>query len=167
MRLLETDQLGHYLRIHLIGASAGIELFGRGESFPDQQTRETLRAIRAELHDERSWLLRFADSLGHRRAPLVELAVKAGERVGRLKPNGHLTQRTPLTDVVDLEAMLTAVRGKRAGWESLLACADSLGAGTVDELRSLRDQADRQIDQLDALHAAAAHAAFAHRLTHD
>jgi hypothetical protein len=150
------DALGHYLRIHLTGSAGGIELFSRGEAMPDSTARETVLGIRDELVQEREQLLAMASRVGASPAPLAAVAAKVGERIGRLKPNGDLLHRTPLTDVVDLETMLVAVAGKIAGWQSLIAVADKHDGLRLDELTALLEQARRQHEQLAGLHAAAA-----------
>ena len=150
------DALGHYIRIHLTGSAGGIELFSRGDAMPDADAKAQVRRMRDELVQERKQLLAMADRLDVRPAPFAATAAKIGERVGRLKPNGKLLQRTPMTDVVDLETMIVAVSGKIAGWESMIAVADRHDGLDAAELKGLLDQAVRQRDDLSALHAEAA-----------
>lgn len=149
------DALGHYLRIHLTGSAGGIELFSRGAGLHDDDARTIVENIRSELIQEREQLLEIARRLEVRPAPLAAAAAKVGERLGRLKPNGHLLHRTPMTDLVDLETMCVAVAGKIAGWEALLAVVDRHDLPT-DELQALLDQARRQHAQLSELHTQAA-----------
>ncbi len=150
------DALGHYLRIHLTGSAGGIELFGRGERMADPHARTVLGDIRGELVVERRQQLQMARRIGVRPAPLLALAAQVGERVSRLKPNGDPVRRTPVSDLVDLEAMRTAVSGKIAGWEALLSVADRHEGLDRAELTDLAHQGRRQLDQLSELHVAAA-----------
>lgn len=150
------DALGHYLRIHLTGSAGGIELFSRGERMADAHARTVLRDIRGELIVERHQQLRMARRTGVRPAPLFALGARVGEKVSRLKPNGDPVRRTPLSDLIDLEAMRTAVSGKVAGWEALLCVADHHEGLDRDELTALARQSQRQLEQLSALHTAAA-----------
>ena len=55
-----------------------------------------------------------------RRAQQVErhLARIAGQ-LGRLKLNGRLVSRSPLSDVIELEMLVVGITGKQALWESL------------------------------------------------
>lgn len=154
------SNLGHYLRTHLTGAAGGIELFSRGSGFDDADARETLLHIRDELVDERRRLLAMTDRVGVHSAPLLGVAAKIGERLGRLKPNGNPLRRTPLTDLVDLETMRVALAGKASGWDGLLAVVDEHDGLDRAELEMLRDQAIRQHDDVSALHARAASAAL-------
>ena len=157
--LLTMDLLAHYVRIHLTGAAAGIELFGRGADLDDPQARATTARIREELFEERAWLRSLVERLGSTEPTLTQVVAKVGERLGRLKPNGDLLRRTALTDVIDLEAMHDAVSGKVAGWEALLELEDPR-ADRGDRER-LHDQGVRQIRDLKAHHQAAARRAWA------
>lgn len=153
------DLLAHYVRIHLTGAAAGIELFGRGTDLHDPQARATTARIRDELLEERAWLRGLVERLGSTEPTLTQVVAKVGEHVGRLKPNGDLLRRTELTDVIDLEAMHDAVSGKVAGWEALLELQDS--RVDRDELTRLHAQGLRQIADLKEHHRAAARRAWA------
>ncbi|GAA1748832.1 hypothetical protein GCM10009710_31100 [Aeromicrobium alkaliterrae] len=152
------DLLAHYVRIHLTGAAAGIELFGRGSDLDDEDARQVAADIREELREERTWLLAFADTIDAAEPVVAETVAKIGEKVGRLKPNGDLLHRTPLTDVIDLETMHDAVSGKVAGWEALLQLDDE----QVDraDLERLLAQGHSQLDRLRTLHRSAARRAW-------
>ncbi|MFK0045944.1 hypothetical protein ACIQU4_17825 [Streptomyces sp. NPDC090741] len=73
------------------------------------------------------------------------------EKAGRLKLNGRLVSRSPLSDVLELEAMRLGVEGKACAWRSLAALADTDpridGARVQEPLR----RAERQIRSLEAL----------------
>ena len=90
--------------------------------------------------------------------PLKRLVVVAGEQLGRLKPNGFLAQRSPLTDVVELEALTMAVTGKLSLWETLDALGPEVTLTDPDELGRLRDRALDQRERLEQLHAESAKA---------
>ena len=74
------------------------------------------------------------------------------EVVGRLKPNGRLLSRSPLTDVLELEALRDAVAGKSAGWQVLRAVADSDPRLDTVLLDELYERAERQRGELEVLH---------------
>jgi hypothetical protein len=79
-----------------------------------------------------------------------------GEKAGRLKLNGHLFARSPLSDLEELEILRLGVEGKAAGWRTLRTLADSdarLDPARLDELIS---RARRQADVLEDLRVAAA-----------
>ena len=59
------------------------------------------------------------------------------EQAGRLKPNGHLLTRSPLSDLVELEGMRLGVEGKGCLWRALLALDDPrLDAGALQQLHA-------------------------------
>jgi hypothetical protein len=75
----------------------------------------------------------------------------AGEKAARLKFNGRLLARSPLSDLEELELLRLGVEGKAAGWRTLRALADTdsrLDPGHLDELMS---RARRQTDLLEEL----------------
>jgi hypothetical protein len=79
-----------------------------------------------------------------------------GEKAGRLKFNGRLFARSPLSDLEELEMLRLGVEGKAAGWRTLRTLADTdprLDPARLDELIS---RARRQADVLEDLRVAAA-----------
>jgi hypothetical protein len=94
--------------------------------------------------------------------PVQRLKVYAGwvtEKLGRLKPNGRITERSPLSMVIELEGLRMAVEGKAAGWQALrLYAGRPLDAARLDTLEAT---ARRQLATLSELHAGAATEAFA------
>jgi len=146
--------IAHYLHTHLAGAAAGIDLFGRsGAAQLDDEIGDIVLQLREQLVDERRALLRMAERLGVGESTVLTTVARAGERIGRLKPNGDLLRRTPLTDLVELEAMLVAVGGKIAGWQALLSVADAHDGLDRAELDMLLDQGEDQQRRLAEAHA--------------
>ncbi|MDO7868355.1 hypothetical protein [Nocardioides jiangxiensis] len=150
------SHLARYMRTHLAGSSAGVDLFDRAAKGLPEPAAAEVRRIQRELVEERKSLRRMMKALGVHENPVFNLATKTGERIARLKPNGDLLHRTAMTDLTELEAMVIAVSGKHAGWESLLAVADHEPRLDRAELRRLRDQARDQRKTLRRLHAEAA-----------
>ncbi|MCR4514150.1 hypothetical protein [Aeromicrobium sp. 50.2.37] len=149
--------IAHHVHTHLAGSAAGIDLFGRSaDAQLDPDIGAMVRDIHRELLDERRRLRRMADDLGVGESKALTLAARAGERVGRLKPNGSLTERTDMTDLVELEAMRTAVAGKHAGWQALLSVVDVHPALDRTELEELIAQAEAQQVRLAQAHTQAA-----------
>lgn len=149
--------IAHHVHLHLAGSAVGIDLFSRsGPAQLDAEIGAIVLEIRDQLLDERKRLRRMATALGAGESRLLTFSARAGERVGRLKPNGSWTQRTPLTDLVELEAMRTAVSGKRAGWQALLSVVDVHEALHRQELEMLIGQADEQLERLAFAHSRAA-----------
>ena len=83
------------------------------------------------------------------------------ERLGRLKPNGRILRRSPLSSVIELEALEAGIIAKEALWRSLL-----LARGTNEQLGRIKLQrlirrARRQRETVEACRLEAARAAFA------
>ena len=81
-------------------------------------------------------------------------------REGRLKLNGRLLSRSPLSGLEELEMMRLGVTGKAAGWRTLRLLADTdvrLDCGRLDELIA---RADSQLELLEDLRVRAARLAL-------
>lgn len=144
------DPLGIYLNDHLAGATVGTQLarrvVGAGQ-VPAAQP--DLRQFASDVAEDRAALLDIMGTLGVPVRSYKIWAAWAGEKAGRLKPNGHLTTRSPLSNLEELEILRLGVEGKAAGWRTLRALADTdgrLDAGRLDELIS---RARRQADFLE------------------
>jgi hypothetical protein len=158
-----SGMLGIYLNDHLAGATAGSELAHRmarshrgwGEAVP-------LSRLAAEITQDRLALLNIMASLGVTARAYKVAAAWIGEKAGRLKFNGRLFSRSPLSDLEELELLRLGVEGKAAGWRTLRTLADTdtrLDAGHLDELIS---RARSQADQLEELRVRAANRAISH-----
>ena len=156
------DPLGIYLNDHLAGATAGLELArrvaGAGQLPADT---ETLQRLAAEIAEDRAALLGMMRALGVPARSYKVWAAWAGEKAGRLKPNGRLRTRSPLSSLLELEIMLLGVHGKAAGWRTLriLAATDPrLDEGRLDDLSA---RAAGQAELIEELRARAATYALA------
>ena len=139
------DLLGIYCNDHLAAATGGIELvsrmLGRHRGTPHEPRFEELLD---ELREERAALRSSMDVLGLPVRQYKQVASWVGEKLARLKLNGHLLSRSPLSDLVEFEFIATAVLAKRCGFETLrvVAAADQrLDAPLLDRLIA---QADKQ-----------------------
>ena len=95
--------------------------------------------------------------LSVRTDPVKGAVAVAAARLYRLKRNGRLLRRSPLSDVLELEMLVVGITGKRALWTSLRE------AGVVpgDELVRLVARADDQVGRVEAARRRAARRAFA------
>lgn len=150
------SHLGRYLRTHLSGSTAGVNLFDRAARGLPEPASSIVRRIHGELVEERVALRAMMDALGVHENPLLNSMALAAERVARLKPNGDLLHRTTMTDLVELESMVIALGGKLAGWESLLAIVDDEPRLDRALLEQLAAQAREQQATVRELHRAAA-----------
>jgi hypothetical protein len=144
--------LAIYLRNHEAAAQAGLDLARRTASSQGKrdyavELSALVLEIRADLDTLRELMRRF----GVQPDPALGLLLRVGERLGRLKPNGHLLHRAPLSDLIEIEGMLDAVRAKAAGWQALAAREDN-EPEVVRQLADLLDRADSQVERLSAIH---------------
>lgn len=159
-----TDLLAVYLRNHLAAARGGLDLFRRvATSATGTPAGAELAALANDVDDDVQSLLAIADGLGVAENKPLGLAARAGERIGRLKPNGSLIRRSPLTDLMELEGLLDAVAAKLAGWDALRAATDSRIDPVRARLKGLRTRAHDQRSRLDKLHSEAAARLFGTR----
>lgn len=156
--------LGVYLNDHLAGATAGMELARRmaASADPGSESAAPLRTLAAEIAADRTALVTIMTALGIRIRGYKVFGAWAGEKAGRLKLNGRLLTRSPLSDLEEAEILRLGVEGKAAGWRTLRVLADRdsrLDAAHLDELLA---RAARQSETLEALRTA-----FADRLLND
>ncbi|WP_063794541.1 hypothetical protein [Kitasatospora sp. MBT63] len=152
---LRTDPLNIYLNDHLTGAFGGSALARRmAGTHPDPARASALRRLAQDVEQDRNDLVRIMNRLGvpvrHYRTWLG----LAGERLGRLKPNGTLVRRSPLSDLIELETMRAGVEGKTALWRALRAIADRDPRLDPGELDRLTQRAHDQARLLNGWHDA-------------
>lgn len=149
--------LGIYLNDHLAGATGGMELARRSVAAQRPgQAQDVLRRIAREIEEDRAALMEIMATLDVPVRKYKVWASWAGEKAGRLKPNGHLLSRSPLSELEELEIMMLSVQGKAAGWRTLRSLATQEQRLDADRLDGLLARARRQIDELEGLHAIAA-----------
>jgi hypothetical protein len=152
----EHDILGVYLNDHLAGSTLGTELARRVAASAQHLPvpGNVMREFAAEAAADRVALLKIMAALGVQVRGYKAFAAWAGEKLGRLKLNGHLLRRSPLSSLEELEILRLGVQGKGSGWRTLRALAERdsrLDAGQLDDLIA---RADRQADLLEELRAA-------------
>lgn len=153
--------LGIYLNDHLAGATAGLELFRRAtRAHRRTATGDTLERLTREIIEDREALLGFMRALAIPVRQYKVYGAWAAEKVGRLKLNGRLLQRSPLSSVVELEAMRLGVEGKGSGWRTLLTVAENDQRLDTHRLHELRERAGRQIATLEELRVQAVKEVF-------
>lgn len=155
------DLLGIYLNDHLAGATAGVDLFHRAAgAHQGSAVGTTLEQLAAEVAEDRGSLREMMTVLGIPVRRYKLYAAWAAEKVGRLKLNGSLLERSPLSTVVELEGMRLGVEGKAAGWRTLRTVADRDGRLDAQRLDALLARARQQADILEELRISAAAEVF-------
>ena len=149
--------LGIYLNDHLAGAVAGGDLARR---LAGAERQEAFERLATEIDEDRSALLDMMAALDVPVRRYKTVLAWAAEKVARLKPNGHLLTRSPLSRVIELEALRLGVEGKAAGWRTLRTRAERDSRLDAARLDRLIDRATRQIDELERMRVRAAAKAF-------
>ena len=149
--------LGIYLNDHLAGATGGVELARRAAgSAAGTEAAGPLQRFAAEVAEDREALLNMMVALGIPVRSYKLYAAWFGEKAGRLKLNGRLLSRSPLSSLEELELLRLGVEGKAAGWRTLRALAERdsrLDAGQLDQLLSRARLQAGMLEEL-RLHAA-------------
>lgn len=157
----EGDLLAIYLNDHLVGATGGVELARRlADAHPSGDDGVLLRQLADDVAEDRAALISIMERLAVTIDPIKVALGWLGEKAARLKLNGHLFSRSPLSTVVELEAMRLGVEGKAAGWRTLRTVAEHDERLDAGELGRLVDRATGQIETLEALRITAAGRVF-------
>lgn len=148
--------LSIYLNDHFAGAAAGLALARRlARNHSVTLSAPDLWGIAAQIEQDRNTLRAIMIRLHVRRSPWKPALAVAGERLSRLKLNGRIRGRSPLSTLVELEAMLLGVQGKISGWRALQEVSDDMPGLSTDQLERLMARARRQTDRLEALRVSA------------
>lgn len=154
----ETDLLGVYLNDHLAGSTAGTALIRRlARTYRGQQSGDTLRRMAGEIAADRKALLSIMRNLDVRVRRYKVLGAWLIEKAGRLKLNGSLLARSPVSAVLELEAMCLGVQGKEAGWTALRTIAERDDRLEVNELDKLINRASKQTATLERIRLQTVH----------
>ncbi len=149
--------LATYLDDHYTGATGGLELFRRAaEARTDAEGRAALTDLARQVDEDRESLARIMADLDLPRSQSKAAIGWLAEKAGRLKTNGHLFTRSPLSDVLEAESMLLGVLGKAACWRTLRVLAESDARLCADDLDVLLDRAEQQSATLEELRSTAA-----------
>ena len=154
--------LSIYLNDHLAGAAAGTELAKRtASSNSGTGFGEPLERIAREIDEDKKALERLMSDLKIKKNPLKEGAGWIAEKAGRLKLNGQIVGYSPLSRVIELEALASGVSAKLAAWEVLGRLAQTDRRLDGELVADLTKRAMAQRDEIDTLRLQAADIAFA------
>lgn len=155
-----------YLNDHLATATGAVELAGRAHgAMSDGPAAPWLAAAQRELTAERDLLVEAMVRLQVRRDRVKQAAGWLGEKAGRLKPNGGLLRRSPVSDVVELEWLLILGEHNLAVLRTLhdLAAHEPALEGLVPDLETAIEWAVARRDSLEEQRVAAAARALSAR----
>ncbi|UFU05516.1 NAD-dependent epimerase/dehydratase family protein [Ruania halotolerans] len=149
---IERGLLGLYLADHLAGATAGRERIRRmAAAYADRSIGPDLARISNEIAYERELLRELIHVLGLHSRPARTAGGWLGERIGRAKANRRVFVTSPVTPLLEIELMRSAVNGKLGLWQTLQALADDLTL-PAELFTELVDLAHRQSAALETMH---------------
>jgi len=148
----EPALLGIYLNDHLAGATGGIELVRRSAgAHGGSPAGSTLQRLAEEIEQDRDTLLEMMVALGIPVRHYKVYSAWVAEKVGRLKLNGHLLDRSPLSSLLELEALRLGVEGKASLWRTLGEVAEHEPRLDAVRLDGLLQRATAQVDTLEEM----------------
>ena len=112
---------------------------------------EALERLADEIEEDRRTLERVVAELGFRRSKVKEALAWTGERAARLKLNGQITGYSPLSRVLELEALSVGIAGKLALWQSLQSLPHIQVRLPDLDLEELAARAERQREEVESL----------------
>jgi hypothetical protein len=134
------------------GATAGLELARRtAGAHRGTEAGTTLTRLATEIQEDRAALQEIMTAL---EVPVRQYKVAtawAAEKVGRLKLNGRLLDRSPLSSLVELETLRLGVEGKACLWRTLLLVAKHEPRLDPSRLDALLERATSQLEALEAM----------------
>ena len=150
---IDRTLLQTYLSDHLTGATGGRNrIRDMAKRYAGSDVGPDLARVAEEITEEHEHLEDLIDRLGLGQ-PLPKKALAAlAELAGRLKPNGRLLSGSPMTPLLEIELMRSAVNGKQGLWETLAVYAKELGLDAA-LYRRLAKRAGQQSRTLETLHA--------------
>jgi hypothetical protein len=145
----DEKRLRIYLQDHYAGSTGGRELFARA-AVANKGTAlgDLLARLHEEIRADRAALREIMEQNGINPDHLKDAGAWTLEKAGRLKLNGSLVSRSPLSTLVELEALITGVTGKLQCWRALRA-SEAADPARLDELI---ERAERQRAELERHH---------------
>lgn len=157
---IDWDLLSLYMNDHVSGATAGVaRLNHMAKQYQDTPHGENLNRIERELREERAFYLELIKRRDLPQRSYRQAIAWVAERAGRLKLNRRLLSTSPMTPVLESELMQSAIVGKLNGWRTLAEYSDTLGVDK-EVFERFIGQAERQIAELESMHAWARATAF-------
>lgn len=162
MNQSSTKLLQIYLDDHAAGAAAGLSLARRMyQNNRKTEWADRLRDLADQIEEDERILSDIRVALGFDGGKAKRYLALAGERAARLKPNGRVVTYSPLSRLVECEAMEAGVSAKKRLWAALGEGPDELPELKGFDFEALTARAEDQISLLNSFHAHAAAQAFA------
>ncbi|GGV82680.1 MULTISPECIES: hypothetical protein [Streptomyces] len=144
--------LGIYLNDHLAIATvtAGRSRY-LASSCRDPELAEAVAAVAAQIAEDRRALLAIMRRLNVPVRRYKMYAGRLGERAGRLKTNGSLLRRSPLSTLLELELLQLGTLSAISTWETLRTLADRDPRLEPHRLNGLLERSRDRLRTLDDL----------------
>lgn len=153
---MNKENLGDYLRDHLAGSVAGIELLRHlAEAAPSPTERSILEDLHREVETDQTTLKELLAGLDLSESMIKKAGAWLAEKALMLKAHGTAE---PLGRLEALEVILLGVQGKHSLWKAL---AELPPADSWPDLQELKSRARNQMQVLETLRLEAVRMAFA------
>jgi hypothetical protein len=150
-----------YLDDHWAGAAAGAALASRlARENANSVWGADLALVADQIRGDRRALADVRRHLHSEGGTLKKAVALIGERLSRLKLNGRFTRYSPLSRVLELEALISGVSAKQRLWVTLQAFDQDDGRLVDFDLGGLEAEASSQVTLLSAIHDAAVEEVF-------
>jgi hypothetical protein len=149
----DQELLGIYLDDHFAGARAGLDLAKRLSAADSHSS--TLGDVAREIESDRETLREVMATVGVTPSLLKVAAGWVSEKAGRLKLNDRFFGRSPLSRVLELDALIAGVSGKLQLWRALAQVAERDARLESFDFEALCSRAERQRNRLEDLHRGA------------
>lgn len=147
---IERETLNSYLDMHLFGATNGVRLFeAAARSWADTEHGRVLTRLEKEIAEERLRLRRVIERSGHRPGRVKMLVAHGMARLAEVNPVNPWRRKTSTGAQLELESLLSLLRGKESLWETLIALRSTHPAAdglefSDEELQQLLEGAREQ-----------------------
>ena len=145
-----------YVDDHRAAAAGGVALARRTarENVGSTFSGDVLQGVADDIAEDKATLDSIARLLGVRPNVLKVTVARLGEMAGRFKLNGQLRGYSPLSRLIEIEALIAGIEAKRCLWISLQeARRNELAEIDIERLVA---RADNQRNLLASLHPQAA-----------
>ena len=150
-----------YLDDHRAGAAGGSRLARRlYRNTAAGPWAGELEELSRRIDRNKRTLKGVREALGLDGGMLKALSAVAVERIGRLKLNGHLLGYSPLSRVLEVEALMSGVMAQRRLWAALQAAQPSYPELERFDFDGLGAETESQLEVLSKVHNWAVGLAF-------
>jgi hypothetical protein len=153
---MRTHLLPLYLRDHHAASAAGVALATRlAREASTEPFGSELAALAAQITSDRATLEEVMQAMEVEPNPVKVALARMAERASRLKLNGRLLSRSPLSRVIELEGLGAGIHAKRDLWTTLEQVAYD-----ETDFAELRRRADEQLAVVERLRSLASERVF-------